>query len=109
MLLVILLKGFGFEGFPLGGHAFENLDDDEQGKGDDQEGDDGVYEGAPIDDGSPVVVIGGAMFGVHAGDRGVEIGFLGEVDPLDGGVNLLKRFPADGDVGRNALGGGGGR
>ena len=45
------------------------------------------------------------MFGVHAGDGRVEIGFLGEVHPLDGGVNLLKGFPADGDVGRNALGG----
>lgn len=106
MLLVILLKGLGFEGFPLDGHVFEHLDDDEQSKGNDQEGDDGVYEGAPIDDGSPIVVIGGAVFGVHAGNRGVEIGFLGKVHPLYGSVNLLKGFPADGDVGRNALGGG---
>ena len=66
MSLVIALKSSGFEFFVLLPDSRGDFDDDEEGRSDDQEGDNRVDEGTPIDDGGEVVGILVSVKGIEA-------------------------------------------
>ena len=91
MSLIIALKSSGFEFFVLLPDGRGYFDDDEEGRGDDQEGDYRVDEGTPIDDGGEVVGILVSVEGIEtekgilpanelgAGDREVFYAVLGGI------------------------------
>lgn len=74
MKLEVFFLGFRFDDFVLLFHLGNCLDDDEENKGDNEERNDGVNEGAPINESRSIVIIDAAMLGVLAKNGGL-LGF----------------------------------